>query len=46
MIIALDTETRGLDATKFVRGCIVKENTKKPRESRPFYIWGALLHFW
>ena len=29
MIIAVDTETKGLDATQFIMGCIIKETKKE-----------------
>lgn len=30
MIIAIDTETKGLDATQYVLGCLIKEGKAKP----------------
>jgi hypothetical protein len=31
LIAAIDTETQGLDCTKFITGCLLKQNTKKPK---------------
>lgn len=44
MIIAIDIETKGLDATQYVYGCLIKEKTKKPE----FYkkkedLWNRIL---
>ena len=37
MIVAVDIETEGLDATKFVIGCVVKENGVKKLYLPPIF---------
>lgn len=44
MIIAVDIETKGLDATKFIMGCIVKEGHKKPEIfHKKEHMWNRII---
>lgn len=43
MIITLDCETQGLDATKFITGCIMKENGSKKHYYTKRKMWEAIL---
>lgn len=44
MIIAIDIETKGLDATKYITGCLVKEGKQKPEIYRqPKQLWNRVI---
>lgn len=44
MIIAVDVETRGLDATKYVLGCLITENKSKPEiYDKSVNLWNRVI---
>ena len=44
MIVAVDIETKGLDCTKYVSGCLIKEDKKKPEVyHKKEELWNRIL---